>query len=169
MISNEKVLKLLNDQMNFEFYSAHIYLGMASYCSEQGLDGFENWFKVQYQEEVAHAMKFFDFINSKGGKAIIANFGEVENSFDSILDALKSALHHEEEVTARINSIAKVALENADLTSFSFLQWFIDEQIEEEESVTKIITDVERVGGEGLYLIDKELAARVFTPISEGE
>ncbi|MFV0499114.1 MAG: ferritin [Bacilli bacterium] len=165
MICNEKVLERLNDQMNFEFYSAHIYLGMASYCSELGLDGFENWFKVQYQEEIVHAMKFYDFINTRGGRAIITNFGDVKNNYDSIMDALKSALNHEKEVTARIHSIAKIALESADLTSFSFIQWFIDEQVEEEDNVTKLITDVERVGGQGLYLIDKELATRVLETV----
>ncbi len=167
MASNEKVLKLLNDQMNFEFYSAHIYLGMASYCSEIGLDGFENWFKVQYQEEVSHAMKFFDYINASGGRAMVENFGPITNDYDSLLDTLKTALAHEEEVTSRIHSVAKVALESADLSSFSFIQWFIDEQVEEEETVSKIIRDVERVGGEGLYLIDKELATRTFVPIAE--
>lgn len=167
MVGNEKILNLLNEQMNFEFYSAHVYLGMASYCSAEGLDGFENWFKVQYQEEVSHAMKFFDFINSRGGRAVIENFGPITNDYESILKVLKSAQSHEEEVTSKIHSIAKVALESADLTSFSFIQWFIDEQVEEEETIGKIITDVERVGGEGLYLIDKELATRTFTPIAE--
>ncbi len=167
MVGNEKILKLLNDQMNFEFYSAHVYLGMASYCSELGLDGFENWFKVQYQEEVSHAMKFFDFINSRGGRALIENFGPIENDYESILAVLKCAQSHEEEVTAKIHSIAKVALESADLTSFSFIQWFIDEQVEEEETIGKIITDVERVGGEGLYLIDKELSTRTLEATAE--
>ncbi len=162
MANNEKIFELLNEQMNFEFYSAHVYLGMASYCSELGLDGFENWFKVQYEEEVSHAMKFFDFINSRGGRATVTNFGEIVNDYESLEAVLNSARAHEEEVTARIEKVAKVALESAELTSFSFIQWFIDEQVEEEETIGKIINDVERVGGEGLYLIDKELGARVF-------
>ncbi len=165
MKANQKVLEMLNEQMNFEFYSAHIYLGMASYCSQMGYKGFENWFKVQYQEEVSHAMKFFDFINSRGGCAKITNFGAITNEFDSLLDVLKSALEHEKEVSNKIHIIAKEALESAELTSFSFIQWFIDEQVEEEETISDIISDVERVGDAGLYLIDKELATRVFVPI----
>ncbi len=165
MSSNEKVLDLLNKQMNFEFYSAHVYLGMASYCSSLGLDGFESWFKVQYQEEVAHAMKFFDFINSRGGRAVISNFGDINNEYGSLEKVLNAALAHEQLVTSKIQSIAKVALDSADLTSFSFIQWFIDEQVEEEETLSDLIGDVERVGEGSLYLIDKELATRVFVPI----
>lgn len=165
MGNRKEVLDLLNEQMNFEFYSAHIYLGMASYCSSLGLKGFENWFKIQYQEEVAHAMKFFDFINSRGGRATVNNFSEIKNEYGSLMEVLEAALGHEQEVTKKIHSIAKVALETTDLTSFSFIQWFIDEQVEEEETISDIITDVERVGNEALYLIDKEMGARVFTPI----
>lgn len=166
MSGNKEILEMLNKQMNYEFYSAHIYLGMASYCSSLNLDGFENWFKVQYQEEISHAMKFFDYINSRGGRATVENFGPISNEYDSLLATLKSAQAHEEDVTSKIHTIAKTALESADLTSFSFIQWFIDEQVEEEETIGKIITDVERLGNEGLYLLDKELATRVFTPIA---
>lgn len=160
-----KILDLLNEQMNFEFYSAHIYLGMASYCAKEGYKGFENWFKVQYQEEVAHAMKFFDYINSRGGHTTITNFDEINNDYDSLLSVLNSALEHEQLVTSKIHGIAKEALSSADLTSFSFIQWFIDEQVEEEETISDIITDVTRVGEANLYLVDKEMATRVFTPI----
>ncbi len=84
MSKREEILELLNEQMNYEFYSAHIYLGMASYCSSIGFRGFENWFKIQYQEEVAHAMKFFDFINSRGGRATVSNISTKKNDYDSL-------------------------------------------------------------------------------------
>ncbi len=166
-MENNKVLSMLNEQMNFEFYSAHIYLGMASYCAKEGYKGFENWFKIQYQEEVAHAMKFFNFINSRGGCATVSNFADISNDYKSLLDVLESALNHEKVVTAKIHDIAKEALSNTDLTSFSFIQWFIDEQVEEEETLSDIITDVQRVGESNIYLVDKELATRVFVPIQE--
>ncbi len=163
-MENKKVLDMMNDQMNFEFYSAHIYLGMAGYCAEIGLKGFENWFKVQYQEEVDHAMKFFDYINSRGGRATITNFEEIENNYKDIMSVLNEALSHEKLVSSKIHEVAKVALSEADLSSFSFIQWFIDEQVEEEETVSDIIASVERVDGVGLYLVDKELSARTFVP-----
>lgn len=166
-MNDNKILKMLNEQMNFEFFSAHIYLGMASYCAKEGYKGFENWFKIQYQEEVAHAMKFFDFINSRGGCATVTNFGDISNEYISLIDVLESALNHERVVTKKIQTIAKEALSSADLTSFSFIQWFIDEQVEEEETLSDIITDVKRVGDANLYLVDKDLATRTFVPIEE--
>ncbi len=167
-MKNSKVLEMLNEQMNFEFYSAHIYLGMASFCADQGLEGFENWFKIQYKEEIDHAMKFFDFINSRGGRATVTNFEEIQNDYGCLSEVLETALKHEEKVSEKIHNIAKVALSDADMTAFSFIQWFIDEQVEEEETISQIITSVKRVDGAGLYLVDKDLANRVYVPL-QGE
>ncbi len=160
---SKKLLDALNDQMNFEIYSAHIYLSMAGYCSDLGLSGFENWFLVQYEEELFHAKKIFRYINDKGARVTVRGFEDPVNEYNSLLDVFESALAHEQKVTERFYNLMDVAIEEREHATKSFLQWFIDEQVEEENNVTDLINKIKLVKDSGLYLLDQEQAKRVFT------
>ncbi len=164
---SKKLEKALNDQMNFEIYSAHIYLAMAGYCSEIGLNGFENWFLTQYEEELFHAKKFFSYISTKGGRVHITGFEDMDNHYKSLLHAFEVSLEHEQLVTSRIYELMSLAQEEKEYATTSFLQWFIDEQVEEEENVADLITKIKLVKDAGLYLLDQEVAQRTFTPPAE--
>lgn len=155
----------INDQMNFEIYSAHIYLSMASYFEENGLPGFANWMKAQYQEEIFHAMKMFDYVNETGGRATISAIDAPATEWDSPLAAFQTALEHEQLVTSRINKLMDIAREESDHATSIFLQWFISEQVEEEASVGDIVGKLKLVGdGGALFMLDRDLSTRVFTP-----
>lgn len=166
---SEKLLSKLNEQITHEFYSAHYYLAMAAYFMKEDLDGFANFFIVQAEEERAHAMKFFDYINEQGNEAIITGFKDPKRDFNSAEEIFTLALEHEKLVSSLINAMMDVAQEEKHYPSISFLQWFIDEQVEEEASMGKLLSTVKRVGekGHGILMLDRELAARTFTP--EGE
>ncbi|MGL4624286.1 MAG: ferritin [Culicoidibacterales bacterium] len=160
------VATALNVQMNYEFESAHVYLAMAAYASELGLDGFVNFFQVQYQEEVAHAQKFFQYINDRNGRVEIQGFTTPQKEFSSILEAFEVALHHEEGVSSRIHEIVKQAHAETDYFTVSFLEWFIKEQVEEESNFHNLISKIKLLqDGAGLYLLDQELQTRTFKPI----
>lgn len=166
---SDKLLDGLNNQMNFEFYSAHAYLAMGAYCMEQNLDGFANFFLVQYEEEKYHAMKLFRFINALGYRATITGFGDPNNQFESLLDVFEQAYAHEKEVTRRIYDLADLALNEREHATMQFLKWFIDEQVEEEATFDSIVNKLKRFGDNSntIYLIDAEFAGRTFTPSSE--
>ncbi|KGG79494.1 ferritin [Caloranaerobacter azorensis] len=163
---SEKLLKELNEQVKYELYSAHYYLAMAAYCAEQDLDGFANFFKVQAEEEKFHAMKFFDFINEMDGRVTIQALEEPKNNYESLVDVFKSALEHEKFVTRRIYKLMDIATEEKEHATISLLKWFVDEQIEEENSMKAILKKLERLGdnSHGIYMLDEELAQRTFTP-----
>ncbi|MGL6058139.1 MAG: ferritin [Culicoidibacterales bacterium] len=155
----------LNSQMNYEFESAHVYLAMAAYAADLGLDGFVNFFQVQYQEEVAHAQKFFTYINDRNGRIEITGFDTPKKDFASLLDAFETALHHEEGVSHRIHDIMQQAHAETDYSTVNFLEWFIKEQVEEESTAHNIIAKLKLLSdGSGIYLLDQELQQRVFTP-----
>lgn len=159
---NEKLVKEINKQLNFEIESAHIYLAMAGYLATTGLEGFESWMFVQYQEELAHAKKFMNFLAERGDRVKITGFSDPENNFESVLDVFETSLNHEKEVTRRINNLMSIAHEVKDYAAVSFLQWFVDEQVEEEDAFNKVIDKIKIVKDAGLYLLDKEIGARVF-------
>jgi ferritin len=159
---DKKLVDAINEQINYEIESAHIYLAMAGYVATLGLDGFENWLMIQYQEELAHAKKFINFVNERGDRVHITGFKDPQNEFDSLLDVFVTSLAHEKTVTARINNLMKIAHEVSDYASVSFLQWFVDEQVEEEDTFGKLIDKIKLVKDAGLYMLDKELEARVF-------
>ena len=164
----DKKLELeMNIQLNFEFESAHVYLAMAGYVATLGLEGFENWMMVQYEEELAHAKKFINYVNERGGRVNIKGFDDPENEFKSLLDVLEISLNHEKEVTRRINNLMRIAYEVKDYAAISFLQWYIDEQVEEEDNFSKLIDKVKLVKDAGLYHLDKEMLTRVFVPITK--
>ena len=162
MLTNE-LENALNNQMNYEIYSAHIYLAMAGSCADMGLDGFQNWMMIQYQEELFHAKKIFNFINNKGGRINITGFKDPINKYGSILEIMQKSLAHEQSVTKRMYQMMDLAKEQREHSTVSFLQWFIDEQVEEEDNVSNIISKIKLVKDAGLYLLDQDLGKRIFT------
>ena len=164
----KKVLDLLNDQIQKEFYSSYLYLSMSAYFLNEGLDGFANWFNVQAQEEKDHAMLIYNYINRVDERITLKPIEGPPVDFDSIEDVLDKTLEHEKFVTASIYTIVDAALEARDHKTNSFLEWFVNEQVEEEENANKNITDYKLVKGDGkgIMLLDRELAARVYVPVT---
>ena len=156
-----KVLDLLNEQMNFEYESAYIYKAMAAYTDRLELDGFTHWFDEQVKEEIEHGEKMKDFLQEVGYDIRYKAMPEPKHDYDSLVEVFTAALDHEKEVTKRIHEIAEAAKEE-DARVYSFIQWFIDEQVEEEDSVGKIVTRLERINGNwcGIYILDGQLAQR---------
>lgn len=165
MIS-QKMQDALNGQVNAEFYSAHLYLAMAAYFESIDLPGAASWMRVQFQEEQAHALKIVDYVIERDGQAAIKGFDDPPTQWDSVLDAFQTAYAHEQHVTALINGLVDVARAESDHAAEIFLQWFVNEQVEEEASVKAIIQQLKMIqgSGDGMFLIDRELTARVFTP-----
>lgn len=169
MIS-DKINKLLNEQVQKEFYSAYLYLGMEAYFANQNLDGFANFFRVQVQEERDHAMKFFNYINQTGGKVELLQIDAPELNFNSAEEIFAYTLKHEQFVTKSIYSIVDNALEEKDHGTNSFLQWFVIEQVEEEATADKNLRKLKLIKDDpnGLFMLDAELAQRVYTPPAPG-
>jgi len=165
----KNLLAKLNEQITHEFYSAHYYLAMAAFFKKEDLDGFANFFIVQAEEERFHAMKFFEFINDQGDEAMITGFKDPKIDFKSTEEIFTLALEHEKLVSSLINNLMGMAQDEKHYPSISFLQWFIDEQVEEEASMSRLLSLVKRVGeqGHGILMLDRELAARTFTPAAE--
>ena len=163
---SERITEALNKQINNEIYSAYLYLSMSAHSTFIGLKGFANWFMVQYQEEMVHAMKIYDYIHAQGGQVKLMAVAQPPTEFGSPLEMFEKTLEHEKFVTKCINDLVDLAIEEKDHASNIFLQWFVTEQIEEEANDNEIISKLKLVGKEvnGLFMIGKELAARVFTP-----
>ena len=161
---NDKVSKGLNRQINREMYSAYLYLSMASYASSIGLNGFANWFNVQVKEELSHADKMYDYMIQQGAKVILEDIEKPKQDFKSALELFETTLGHEQKVTAMINNLVDIADKEKDHASAIFLQWFVTEQIEEEENVNDILQKLRLIGkdGNGLFMLDNQLATRVF-------
>ena len=164
MALNKNVEAILNNQINKEFWSAYFYLSMSNYLNANGMSGFANWMKVQFEEETSHAMKMMDFVNERGGRVILEPISEVPSEWEGVLNIYEETLRHEETVTGLINECVNVAIEEKDHATVNFLQWFVDEQVEEEAGVSEIIDQLKMIGcqGNGLYMIDKEFKSRVF-------
>ena len=154
----------INQQINAEFHSAYLYLSMSSYCQSVGMAGCANWMKVQFQEELAHATHFFDYVLERGGRVILAPIAEVDADFKSVHHAFEETLAHEIKVTGLINNLMDIAIKESDHATKSFLQWFVDEQVEEEANVEQILNNLKLINGEGqgLLMMDREMQARVF-------
>lgn len=162
---SSNLYKVINEQINAELWSAYLYLSMSMDCQAKGYNGIANWFYVQFQEEQAHARIFMNYLNSVDAKVELLPIAEVRTSWDSVLDMFKQTLEHEKKVTAMINNIAAIANADKDYAAINRINWFVDEQVEEEESAREMITTFEAVEGNkyGMYMIDKELAARTYT------
>lgn len=165
---SEKLHDALNEQINAELWSAYLYLSMSMDAEAKGLKGVANWFFVQFQEEQDHARILMNYINSRDAKVELKPIAEVRTEWTSPLDMFKDTLEHEKVVTSMINNLASIAAEDKDFASANMLVWFVDEQVEEEESVRDMITACEAVEGNKfeLYTLDKELAARVYQQAS---
>jgi len=161
---NDKMQQVMNEQLQNEFYSAYLYLAMAAYFHREGLDGMAQWMRVQAMEEQVHAMKFFDHINDRDG---VVRLGEVKQppfEWSSPLDAWKAALEHERMVTGMINNLVLLARETNDNAAMPMLNWFVEEQIEEEATASKQVQTMQMIGenGPALLMLDRELGTRTF-------
>jgi len=165
MIDN-RMQKAINEQINFELYSSYIYLGMAAYFEFINLKGFGSWMRVQAMEEQTHARRFYAFLVERSGRVELADIKAPKAEWKSPLDAFEDAYKHEQIVTKRINDMVNLALELKDHASNSFLQWFVNEQVEEESAVDAVIQSLKLVENQpsGWFLIDKDLATRMFIP-----
>lgn len=161
-MASEKLLKALNDQFNFEIASGYYYMGMAAYCSDKNFNGFAHFFIEQAKEEYSHAMKFYDFIYDMDGRVMTQAIEEPKNEYSSFLEVFEEALAHEKLVTSKINNLLEMAEEEKSYPTIQFLQWFVEEQLEEENSMKDVIFKLEGIKDNfhGLYLLDKELGAR---------
>jgi ferritin len=158
----EKMQAALNDQLNAELYSSYLYLSMNAYFKSVNLDGFANWMYYQAQEELEHAMKFYDFIIQRGGKVQLLQIAAPPTEWDSPLVVFEATLEHEQKVTGLINNLVDISHEERDHATNIFLQWFVSEQVEEEESVGGVLEQLKLMGDAkgGLFMIDRELAKR---------
>jgi ferritin len=159
---DKKLQKVFNDQIKHELYSAHIYLAMAAYFETKNLPGFAHWMKIQYKEEVAHAMKMFEFLNDRGQRVLLQAIPQPTWEFSSSLEVFEETLKHEQKVTSLINALYELAKEVNDHASVVFLQWFVTEQVEEEKNASVIIQTLKIIKSEGapLIMLDRELAKR---------
>ena len=162
---NTKVHELLNQQINKEFYSAYLYLDFSNYFEQAGLDGFANWYMIQAQEERDHAMLLYRYLQNENQRVTLESIAKPDKTFASHLDVLKAGLEHEQYVTSLIHDIYSAAYEQKDFRTMQFLDWFVKEQGEEETNANDLITKMELFGSDprSLYLLNQELAARVYT------
>ncbi len=173
---DEEMEEAINDQINAELYSSYLYLSMAADFGDKGLDGFETWMHSQAMEEVNHAMKLYNYVESRGGRVVLKEIEKPQVEWESPKDIFEDAYEHEQYVTKRINELADMADEKNDRATLQMLQWFVDEQVEEEESAEEILDKLDMVGdsGRGLLMLDKEMGQRPMksvmpTPEEEGE
>ncbi len=161
MISS-KLENAINEQINAELWSGYMYLSMSAFFEEKGLKGFAKWMKIQWEEEKEHALKFFDYINERGGKVVLKPIAAVPTSWKDPLDAMKETYAHEQKVTALIYNLMDIAIAEKDYATQSFLKWYVDEQVEEESTASDIVTRLEMIAGNtnGLLALDKELGKR---------
>ena len=169
---DKKIVDALNVQINEEMASAYLYLAMSADFKSKNLDGFASWMKVQTQEEIVHAMKIYDFLNSRGGKVKLLAINEPQETWSSPLEAFKAAYKHEQYITGCINKLVKLARDQNDNATELFLGWFVTEQVEEEETASGIVQQLERIkeSSTGLFMLDAKLGTRVFAaPADETE
>lgn len=167
MISNE-LHEAINKQINAELWSAYLYLSMGMDARSKGHQGVANWFEIQFKEEQDHATILMNYLNSQDAKVELAAIAEVPTHWDSVLDMFRQTLEHEKKVTAMINNLTAIAHKDNDFASINRLMWFVSEQVEEEDTARGMIDAVEAVEGNkyGMYMLDKELGNRTYTPSS---
>ena len=167
----KKMEEALNGQLNAELYSAYLYLSMTAYFESVNLAGFASWMRVQTQEEQFHAMKFYDYIIERGGRVILRSIDAPPADWDSPFAAFKATLEHEQKVTGIINDLMYLAREEKDNASEIFLQWFVNEQVEEEDNVSKVLGQLKLIkdSPQALFMMDKEMGQRVFMPPAAAE
>lgn len=159
----KRMEKALNAQINKEFYSAYLYLAMSAWCNKNNMPGSEHWFRIQYEEEIIHMTKMFDYVMQHGGEARLMKIDEPPADFGSVSGTFEASLKHERFVTQSINELLDVAVEEKDHATQVFLQWFITEQVEEEANVKEIVERLKMIGDNGaaLMMIDDKLSQRL--------
>ena len=159
-----KVEKAINKQINAELWSSYLYLSMSSYLESISLSGFANWMIMQAQEEVNHAMRLYNHVIERGGRVLLEAIEEVPTEWKSPLHVFEETFKHEQKVTSLIEHLVDVAEQEKDRASLNMLQWFIDEQVEEEASADEIVQKLKLIGdqGSGLFMLDNELGQRVY-------
>ena len=162
---SQKIQSALNAQINAEMWSAYLYLSMSMAAADKGLKGVANWFAIQFKEEQDHAQIFINYVLSRGGRVLLEPIAAVDTEWDSALAMFEQTLTHEQKVTSLINDLYNLAIEEKDHATRSMLTWFVDEQVEEEDSARDIIDQLRMIDCNklGLYMIDKEMAARVYS------
>lgn len=168
----ESILKALNLQLNAELYSSYLYLSMEAYFESIDLSGFANWMRAQAQEELMHSMKFYDYIVRRGERVTLSTIEGPQTEWDSPLAAFEHVYKHEQKVTGLINDLVDLSTSESDHATSNFLQWFVAEQVEEEESASGVLKRIKLAGDSksGLFMLDSELGQRVFTsPAAKGE
>lgn len=159
----------LNDQIKWELYSSYLYLSMSSWYESKGLKGFAQWEYVQAQEENDHAMKIYRYVISRGGRVVLQPIEAPPSEWKSPLEAFEVSLEHEQKVTGMINNLVNIAIEEKDHATHNMLQWFVDEQIEEEDDAGNVVDQLRMIedggGSAMLYMLDKELGTRVYVPL----
>ena len=168
MAINKKMEEAINKQINAELFSAYLYMSMASWFEEKNLLGFTNWMKCQYMEETMHAMKFYNFLNERGGRVLLAPIEGPATEWKSPLEVFEEVYAHEQKVTALIYNLVTLSKEIPDYASESLLKWFVDEQVEEEDSADQIVSRLKLIGNDAsaLLMLDIELAARALSPLA---
>jgi ferritin len=159
---SKKMQDALNEQIKEELFSSYLYLSMAAYCESINLSGFAHWMQAQSGEELEHAMKFFGYVNDRGGRVILQAIDQPAAEFGGPTDLFEKTLAHEQYITGRIHKLYALAVEERDYASLSILQWFVDEQVEEEQSASEILELLKMTGdkGQGLMMLDRQLASR---------
>lgn len=163
---DEKMVEALNSQLNAELYSSYLYLSMGTYFESRDMSGFSNWMRVQAQEELAHAMKIHDYVIQRGDRVILTQIDSPPINWDSTQAAFEHVYSHEIKVTGLINALVDFSISLGDHATNNFLQWFVAEQVEEEESSSGVLKKVKmaKESTTGILMLDNELAQRVFTP-----
>jgi ferritin len=158
----EKMQNAIDEQITKEIYSSNLYLAMASYFADSNLNGFANWMRIQADEELQHAMKFFDYVLDRGGRPTIGEIKAPPSDWSTPLDAFKAALEHEEFVTGEINKLVDLSMDLKDHATTNMLQWFVDEQVEDEATTGEIVDRLKLAGDAkgALFMLDSELAKR---------
>ena len=159
---SDSMVAAINDQIKAEFDSAYIYLAMSAYFKAEGLDGMAHWMKKQYTEEIEHAEKFIDYLYERGARVIIPDIAKPKDNYSDALEAFKTAYAHEQYVTSRIYKLVDLAISEKDYATQSMLKWYVDEQMEEEDNTSSIVSKLEYLGADkhGVYVVDRELASR---------
>jgi len=159
---NEKIEQALNEQLNAESFSAYLYLSMSAYFESENLKGFASWMNIQAMEEYTHSRKFYDYILQRGGRVVLKPIEGPQTEWKSPVDVFEASLNHERYISARINKLMDLAIEESDHATKIFLQWFVTEQVEEEDNVGNTLDQIRMMGDtkQGLYMLDRELGQR---------
>ena len=163
---NKNIEKAINKQINAELWSGYLYLSMSSYFESISLKGFANWMWIQAREETTHAMRLYNYVTERGGRVILTAIDKVPTQWNSPLSVFEETYKHEQKVTDMINDLVNLAIKEKDHATANMLQWFVDEQVEEEASADEIVQKLKLIGknNNGLFMLDRELGQRLFNP-----